>query len=243
MIEPKIMLSDRQEQILNLLIQEYIGSAEPVSSQSLEQKYKFGVCPATIRIEMQKLTNDGYLGQPHTSAGRVPTDKGYRFFVDQLLREKPFEEDEKDFLNFWEELEKEIEDSLRFIRLMTKKIAQETSSLASAYFPEEDIAVKEGWSGIFKEPEFENLECLERFARTADGIEERIGELDKSKEMQVFIGEENLLPQAGDFSLIVSKISLPDNRVGFMAILGPKRMAYEKNINLINSFKRFLEDF
>jgi len=241
MIESKIMLSDRQEQILNLLIQEYVDSAEPVSSQYLEKKYKFGVCPATIRIEMQKLTNDGYLGQPHTSAGRVPTDKGYRFFVDQLLREKSFEEKEY-FSDFWEEFEKEVEDSFRFTRLMAKKIAQETSSLASAYFPEEDIMVKEGWSGIFKEPEFEDLGYLERFARTADVFEEKIGEFDK-KEIQVFIGGENPLPQAKDFSLIVSKFSLPDDRVGFMAILGPKRMPYEKNINLINSFNKFLEEF
>ena len=237
------MLSERQEQILNLLVQEYIDSAEPVSSQSLEKKHKFGVCPATIRIEMQKLTNDGYLGQPHTSAGRIPTDKGYRFFVDHLLQEKSLKEEGSDFLNFWEELEKEMEDSFRFTRLMAKKIAQATSGLASAYFPEEEIAVKEGWSGIFKEPEFEDSGYLERFARTADGLEDKISEFDKDKELQVFIGKENPLPQSKDFSLIVLKFFLPGDRAGFMAILGPKRMPYEKNINLINSFKRFLEDF
>ncbi|MDD4624978.1 MAG: hypothetical protein WCX23_03025 [Candidatus Paceibacterota bacterium] len=234
------MLSIRQEQILNLLIQEYIDSAEPVSSQFLDEKYQFGVCPATIRNEMQKLANEGYLSQPHTSAGRVPTDKGYRFFVDCLLKEKIYREKE-DFLDVWKDFEEQIEDSFRLTRLMAKKIAQETSSLASAYFPEEEIAVKEGWSGIFREPEFESLGYAERFAKIADEVEEKIGDFGQ-EEMQILIGAENPLPQAGDFSLIISKFSFPDRKTGFVAILGPKRMPYEKNINLINSFKKFLEN-
>jgi len=77
--------TQRQTEILNRLIQEYIDSARPVSSQLLEKKYDFSICPAMIRIEMQKLTDQGFICQPHTSAGRVPTDKGYRFFVDNLL--------------------------------------------------------------------------------------------------------------------------------------------------------------
>jgi heat-inducible transcription repressor HrcA len=67
-----------------MIIREYVESARPVSSQYLGERYDFGICPASIRIEMQKLTDDGFLTQPHTSAGRIPTDKGYRLFVDQL---------------------------------------------------------------------------------------------------------------------------------------------------------------
>ena len=78
----------RQGQILEKITREYIRLARPVSSQLLEEKYKLGICPATIRIEMQRLTDEGYLYQPHTSAGRVPTDKGYRFFVDNLLKKE-----------------------------------------------------------------------------------------------------------------------------------------------------------
>jgi len=237
------MLSERQEQILNLLIQEYIDSAEPVSSQCLEKKDRFGVCPATIRIEMQRLTNGGYLCQPHTSAGRVPTDKGYRFFVDQLSDDNSAAKEAEDFSDIWQELEEEMEDSFRFARTLTKKISQETSNLATAYFPENEIAVKEGWSEIFKDPEFDDAGYIERFARTADGLEEKLEKLDDSKEMQIFIGRENFMPEAKDLSLIVSKFSLPGERQGFMAILGPKRMAYDKNINLINSLKKFLENF
>ena len=74
----------RQQDLLLKIVEEYINTAKPVSSQLLEKKHSFKVCPATIRNEMQALTKKGYIFQPHTSAGRVPTDKGYRFFVDCL---------------------------------------------------------------------------------------------------------------------------------------------------------------
>src|SRR3989344_4263875 len=80
-----MLITDRQKDILDKIIQEYIDSAEPVPSQSLEKKYDLGLSPATIRGEMHKLTEQGFLYQPHTSAGRVPTDKGYRLFVNGLV--------------------------------------------------------------------------------------------------------------------------------------------------------------
>ncbi|MFA5746712.1 MAG: hypothetical protein WC926_01385 [Candidatus Paceibacterota bacterium] len=241
------MLSERQEQILDLLIQEYIDSAEPVSSQSIEKKHKFGISPATIRIEMQKLTGSGYLCQPHTSAGRVPTDKGYRFFVDRISDgDNNSKERREDLLDIWQELEEEMESSFRFARTLAKRMSRETSNMATAYFPEDEIAVKEGWSGMFKEPEFDDAAYIERFAKTVDELEDKLQEIDGvsgSEGMHIFIGRENPMPEARDFSLIVSKISLPGERQGFMAILGPKRMAYDKNISLINSLKKFLENF
>ena len=79
------MITQRQKEILKSMVQEYIRSAQPVSSRLIERKYQLGVSSATIRAEMQKLTRKGYLFQPHTSAGRVPTDKGYRFYVDSIL--------------------------------------------------------------------------------------------------------------------------------------------------------------
>jgi len=73
------ILSERQYEILKALIDEYIRTAEPISSDFLAQKYNFGLCSSAIRIEMQLLNKSGFLEQPHTSAGRVPTDRAYRF--------------------------------------------------------------------------------------------------------------------------------------------------------------------
>src|SRR3990172_4218401 len=81
-------LSARQTQILKSLIDEYITTAEPVGSESLEKKYSLGVSPATVRNEMFALTRNGYLRQPHTSAGRIPTPRAMKFYIDQLMEEK-----------------------------------------------------------------------------------------------------------------------------------------------------------
>src|SRR4030042_5715422 len=85
MMEP---LSATQTKIPNALIDEYIETAEPVGSENLDKKYNLGVSPATIRNEMGTLTKIGYLKQPHTSAGRVPTPTAMKFFIDQLMEEK-----------------------------------------------------------------------------------------------------------------------------------------------------------
>ena len=81
-------LTDRQKALLKAIIEEYIEFAEPVGSEVIERKYDLGVSPATIRIEMARLTDGGFLRQPHTSAGRVPTSMGFRLYVSELMKEK-----------------------------------------------------------------------------------------------------------------------------------------------------------
>src|SRR2546425_830493 len=78
------MLDDRKAAILRAVVREYIETAQPVGSTRVARQSSLRVSPATVRNEMATLEREGYLVQPHTSAGRVPTDKGYRFFVDQL---------------------------------------------------------------------------------------------------------------------------------------------------------------
>src|SRR6185436_5112335 len=81
------MLSERQGIILNSLIREYIGTAEPISSDLLKKRSRLDVSPATIRNELQELTELGYISQPHTSAGRVPTEKAYEYFIEITFTE------------------------------------------------------------------------------------------------------------------------------------------------------------
>src|SRR5438309_11217045 len=81
-------LTQRQIDILKSLIEEYITTADPVGSETLEKKYSLSASPATIRNEMVRLTELGYLKKPHTSAGRIPTPQGMKFYVTQLMREK-----------------------------------------------------------------------------------------------------------------------------------------------------------
>ncbi len=80
------MLSDRRQKVLQALVEEYIANAQPVGSRTLVDRYRLGVSPATVRNELSVLEDEGYLTSPHTSAGRIPTDAGYRAFVDNLLQ-------------------------------------------------------------------------------------------------------------------------------------------------------------
>lgn len=236
-------ITPRQAEILNQIVQEYIKSAQPVSSQLIEKKSDFGICSATIRIEMQKLTNKGFLYQPHTSAGRIPTDKGYRFFVDRILKEGFLEFQEGFEIGDW--LEEEIEDTIKFIQSLTKNLALTSQSLALSYFEKEKIFWKEGWEEILKEPEFREedyiinfTEFLENFEKNIENYYPPTGRQDSG--IKIYIGRENPFKKAKDFSIISSRCSLPGDGQTIISLLGPKRMAYDRNISLINSLTKLL---
>lgn len=235
-------LTQRQEKILNTVIGEYVELAQPVSSQWLEKKYDFGIKPAMIRIEMQKLTDDGFLHQPHTSAGRVPTDKGYRFFVDNLA-EGEFEDFKMgDWFASSFGRENEIEDNIRFVQSLTKNLAHISGALALSYLDKEKVFWKEGWEEILKEPEFGEKDFAVHFAEFLENFEDNIEDFEVNSGIKIYIGKENPIKKAKDFSLISAKYSLP-NEEGIISLLGPKRMAYDKNISLINSLTKLLENF
>lgn len=236
-------ITERQAGILNIIVEEYINSFRPVSSELLEKKYNFGICPATIRIELQKLTNCGYLYQPHTSAGRIPTDKGYRFFVNNLI--------EKEFLNFSENFEfqkrikKELNDVLKFSQVITKYLSSLCSNLVLGYLISEKILWKEGWEKILQKPEFQNPEYILKFTEMLKIFEENIEQFKNLSKVQVYIyiGKENPFPKARDFSTIITKYHLIKEHEGILAILGPKRMIYSKNIGLVNSLTKLLNSY
>ena len=83
------MADDRRLDVLRAIVEDYVSTNEPVGSKSLVERHQLGVSPATVRNDMAVLEEEGYITQPHTSAGRVPTDKGYRLFVDRLSSVKP----------------------------------------------------------------------------------------------------------------------------------------------------------
>ena len=230
-------LTERQEKILDIAVREYINSAEPVSSKLLEKKYRLGVSPATIRNEMQKLADKGYLSQPHTSSGRVPTDKGYRFFVDNLW-ERGLEELEMDS---W--LEKDFQDTFHILQSLTRKMAEESHALILNYLEDENLFWKEGWEEILKEPEFKEEDFIDDFTDLLKNLQARVQELAPGQEIRVYIGKENPLSDAKEFTIICKKYSLPENKECIITILGPKRMEYEKNLSLINSLSRLWENF
>ena len=228
------MLSERQEGLLETVIEEYIRLAQPISSQHLEERYDFGVSPATIRNELQALSEGGYLKQPHTSAGRVPTDKGYRFFVDGVSKKEKLQASKK-----WEDVfEKEVTDALEFAAHTAKTLASESSGLAAMYVEGTSLFFKEGWEDMLQEPEFEEQESIKSFSRFLNDFEKNIATMSSQEDMQVFIGKENPFSKVTDFSIMIAECSFPEHGKLRVALLGPKRMEYPKNIHLLHSFSR-----
>ena len=119
------MLSERQEVILNNLIREYLDNAEPISSDLLKKRVNLDVSPATIRNDLQELTELGYVMQPHTSAGRVPTEKGYRYFVEITFNSNSTPDLSKEI----HEAQQRIEQELKLAQELTKSLTELSSTL------------------------------------------------------------------------------------------------------------------
>ncbi|MGN6088851.1 MAG: heat-inducible transcriptional repressor HrcA [Actinomycetales bacterium] len=121
------MLEDRRLEVLRAIVEDYVSTKEPVGSKTLVERHNLGVSPATIRNDMAALEEEGYIAQPHTSAGRVPTDKGYRLFVDRLSQVKPLTQAERraiaTFLDDAVDLDDVVDRTVRLLAQLTRQVA------------------------------------------------------------------------------------------------------------------------
>jgi heat-inducible transcriptional repressor len=139
MSETEQALDDRKSAILRAIVEEYIGSAQPVGSQTIAQTRDLGVSAATVRNEMSALERDGYIAQPHTSAGRIPTDKGYRFYVDRFTGEGSLPPTQRrEVADFFTSAARVMDDLLHDTSLL---LARLTSHAAVIVGPQPDVAV------------------------------------------------------------------------------------------------------
>ncbi len=252
------LLTSRQEKILRLIIGKYIRQAQPVSSLQISQEYDFDICPATIRNEMTRLTRQEYLFQPHTSSGKVPTDRGYDFFVNRILG------NDIQICQTWfsqlEQLKDESEDIAILTQKAIKTLASISDSLMMGYSPDHNFLYEDGWKELMLQPEFRSDEILKNFLKNLEEMEEKIekftsdehfqsedlnkkGNKNNNRTIKIFIGKNNPLFKCDDFSLIISKINLPKTKKGgILAIFGPKRMSYKKNIFLIHTASKFFNE-
>ncbi|MFA6252114.1 MAG: hypothetical protein WCX74_01805 [Candidatus Paceibacterota bacterium] len=236
------MITERQAKILKVLMKEYIKTAEPVSSGFLAEKYDFGLCSSAIRIEMQNLIQSDYLEQPHTSAGRVPTDKAYRFFVDQMLLELEKEKEQKFEKMLEEVIIRDMENRFRMANDLAKTLSELSSSFIIVSYPNDKISWRSGLEKIVDKPEFSQRDFISEFLHLVDDIEEKMEELEIQKDIKIYIGDEIPLSKAGNVSIICTKISNKNNKDldANIALIGPKRMNYGKNISLIRHLNRIL---
>jgi heat-inducible transcriptional repressor len=244
-------MTDRQKEILYKLIQEYVSSAMPISSGYLTTK-AFDVSPATMRNEMNELEKSGFLDQLHVSSGRVPTDKAYRFFVDQSLAITNQNQlsDQKIKKQFLKDIEGVLEkhDFLKRIQELAKTISQTSGSLVLVYFPNDNLVLNEGWDKVLLQPEFNDPKYTKNFIKMISKLEKNMDKIitmyQKTKDpdkILVYIGKEIGFEEAKDFSILISKCSITkQEKTSYLALIGPKRMSYQRNISLISQANKCL---
>ncbi len=226
-----MQLSERKKMILNAIVSEYIETAEPVSSVTIVNKYNAGCSSATVRNEMAGLEEMGYLDKPHTSAGRIPSGRGYRFYVDSLFPYRTTDvvkaKLKRAFLSQLTETDDVIEKASDFISRFTNYTVIAMDSYENA--PRR--VYTGGVVNIFNHPEYKNLEKARRlinFIDSRDSIYKVLSDSDGEERMHILIGDENIYEDLKDCSMVISHYCDPRGRRGGLGIIGPTRMQYAR---------------
>lgn len=235
------MLTARQDEILKIIVQEYSDTAIPVSSSLMQNKYNLNYSSATLRSEMARLEDLGFLIQPHISSGRIPSDKGYRYFIDNLLSRS------KTDLDYQKRLELELlklkTKNARLERTTAKLLASMSDCLAITGVIDKNEYFDFGMHHLLDDPELKNQDDLAKLILALDLIDENLDKIlvkIKDGETKIFVGEENPIREVKNCSMIVSPYKRKDGEQGLLAIIGPKRMQYDKNKSLIELVRNFL---
>ncbi len=230
-------MNDRQKSIFNLIIREYIKSAEPISSALVVGRGEFDLSPATIRNEMAELEEQGYIYQPYTSAGRVPTEKGYHFYVDNLLEPKKLNKKEESDLKA--SVKQRTGDEKETVKNLAKTLAELSAETVLIGFSPNNFYYT-GLTNLFSQPEFARQDLVRNLSLVIDNFDEVMPEIFDllSREAKILIGEDN--PFAEDCGLIVSEYRSSRVSSGLLGIIGPMRMNYETNLSLVEYAKQLL---
>ncbi len=233
-------MNTRQKQLLSAIVELYTKTAVPVGSQALLEHYDFGVSSATLRNDMVTLEEEGYLYQPHVSAGRIPTDAGYRIYVEEMMGDTDLSRDDQRRLQ--KELLQLKAKHMRLGRSTAKLLSSLSGNLAVSGIVDKDEFYDFGMRELIDNPEFQEMDELCRLVETLDSLDEKLdGVMLKLKdgETRIFIGNENPIDGINNCSMIVAPYQSSEGR-GMLAIIGPKRMDYAKNKSLIEYMRKFL---
>jgi heat-inducible transcriptional repressor len=235
-------LSERQKQLLKAIIDEYISTAQPVGSDSIVEKHSLGVSPATVRNEMVTLTKNGYLSQPHTSAGRSPTPMGLKFYINELMKEQnvPVKDEVEIKANLWDH-------RFHFHRLLkqaTKELAEKTGTLAIANTEEGDVFHSGGYS-ILDMPEFVDIDLTKTLLMLADRQEMLNEILDRAvinEPVVTLLGDELGSEYLEYCGFVLAPFGAGKKHAGVIGILGPNRMDYPQVIPKVRYFGDLLSE-
>lgn len=242
-------MTDRQREILYAIIEEYAELATPVGSVTLAKL--FDCSSATIRAEMVKLEAMGYITQPHTSAGRIPTDAGYRLYVNSLQEKIDRDEDvnENRHINIEKEdrptkaLATRIQAQTRAdyaIRTAVDSLVNLTGNLGLATIG--DQIYISGFGNLFSQPEFLQAAQVQAVGQLLDNIKPWLMEVQPNEAINVYIGTENPIGKTSNVSLIISRFRSPYSDRSYIGVLGPTRQSYKRVMSLVRHAGIMLED-
>jgi len=237
------MSDDRKKQILNAIVEHFIKTAEPVGSKTIILTYNFKISPATVRNDMATLEELGLITQPHTSAGRIPTDKGYRLYVDELANFDTARDLARATLSGLLD-QKRIEGAKQRVHDAVHILSQASPNMAFATIPENNRTFFMGLSKMLRQPEF--MEAPMQACQVMEVIEDgniflkTINDLEIGAEPKILIGEENIIHGIESCSLIVTAYEY-DGYKGVIGIIGPKRMPYAYNSAVLTEVRTLLE--
>jgi transcriptional regulator of heat shock response len=253
-------IDERKQTILYAVVREFIEHAEPVGSSIIDTKYGIKVSPATIRNEMAFLEEAGYLTHPHTSAGRIPTDKGYRFFVDHLMRQEELTRKENELVKeslkkYAHDVDYIMENTLNvlttisnYLGVITERVGKLTGKQTAARrLTQPERLHYSGLSHLMSEPEFEDdpkplrslLTIFEDKDRVCDLLDK---DVEGSNEVIIRIGEENKCGDLHDYSVIAKSFSYEGKPVGTVGVVGPKRMRYGQVASTVQHIAQSLDE-
>jgi len=238
-------MDERKSLILKAIIESFISAADPIGSKYILDNYKLNISSATIRNDMAYLEGIGLVYQPHVSAGRIPTERGFRLFVDELMDKIPenVKEKQQALLDLkkkqvYRELEMLLKDSI-------SKLAGATTNVSFITLPWKSDAYYLGISNVLKKPEFRDFIVASSIIEILEDKENFLKLLDKlsvSKEVKVYIGAENIISNIKSCSILVCSYNLGEEFKGVIGVLGPTRMRYAYNISALGLIRDEIEE-
>lgn len=231
------MLTNRQEKLLAAIIEQYAEVASPVGSSLLAKL--FGVSSATIRAEMAELERQNFIKQPHTSAGRVPTDKGYRHYVNNVQGQDDLIPSKREQRALSARVGNTGANE-QTIRNAVETLVELTSNLGIATIG--DQLYMSGLSNLFGQPEFIQPGQVQEVARLLDNLQPWLREAAPNEPLNVYIGQENPVGGSAGCSLIISRFRSPYSDHSYIGVLGPTRQSYRDVLGLVQRTGEALEE-
>lgn len=222
----------RREQILEMIIDRYIESAEPVGSRAISRR--LGLSSATIRNVMSDLEDDGYITHPHTSAGRIPTDKGYRYYITALMHRKNL--NEKVVKMVEAQYHQRVQNLGDVLEKTSHLISSLTNYVGVTMMPGVEKLYLDGTSHLMEQPEFQDISKLHNLFKC---LEDRVSILKvlcdspDDDRLTIHIGKENKSNSLSECSIVTRGYKIKGKASGKLGVIGPKRMVYERVIPMV----------